>query len=134
MAAAPSLIMASINLGMDAALDVLDGGFMRIYSGTKPTNANTALSGNTLLAELSLNATAFGASSSGTKTANAITDDSSANATGTATFFRAFKSDGTSAVIDGTVGTSNADAIINTTSIVSGGTVSCSSWTVTWPQ
>ncbi len=122
---------ASKNLGLNAQLDVLNGGFLDIYSGTRPATPDTALSGNTLLASLPLNATAFAAASGGTKTANAITSDSSADATGTATFFRAFKSDHTTAVIDGTVGTSGTDAIINSTSIVSGTTVSCSSCVIT---
>ena len=40
------------------------------------------------------------------KSANAITQDSSADATGTASFFRLYKSDGTTCVLQGTVGTS----------------------------
>lgn len=122
---------ASKNLGLNAQLDVLNTGFLDIYSGTRPAGPDTALSGNTLLASLPMSATAFAAASGGTKTANAITSDSSADATGTATFFRAFKADHTTAVIDGTVGTSGTDAIINSVSIVAGTTVSCSSCVIT---
>lgn len=122
---------ASKNLGLNAQLDVLNTGFLDIYSGTRPAGPDTALSGNTLLASLPMSATAFAAGSGGTKTANAITSDSSADATGTATFFRAFKADHTTAVIDGTVGTSGTDAIINSVSIVAGTTVSCSSCVIT---
>jgi hypothetical protein len=124
---------ASANAANDARCALLNSGFLRIYSGTQPANADAALSGNTLLAELTFGATAFGASVNGVATANAITQDSSANATGTATFFRAFKSDGTTAVLDGTVGTSGADLNLNSTSIVSGGAVSVASMTVSQP-
>lgn len=106
---------------------------VRIYSGTKPTNANTALSGNTLLASLTCGATFAAAASNGTLTLNAITQDSSADATGTAVFFRVLKSDGTTVVWQGDVGTSGSDLNLNTTSIASGGPVSVSSWTLSIP-
>lgn len=125
---------ASKKLAIDAEFDVLNNGYLRIYSGTRPTDPDTALSGNTLLAELRFGATAFGAAAGTTtvtKTANAITSDTSADATGTASFFRAFKSDGTTAVVDGDVGTSGTDAVINSTSVVSGTTVACSSMVIT---
>lgn len=103
---------------------------LRIYSGTQPASADTALSGNTLLAELTMNATFAAGASSGVLTANAITQDSSADATGTATFFRLVKSDGTTVVMDGTAGTS-ADLTLTTASIVSTQPVQCSSFVIT---
>jgi hypothetical protein len=118
------------NAGLNATYDLLNSGTIGIYSGTRPATAGTALSGNTLLATLTLGATAFAAASGGTKTANAITSGTAGN-TGTATFFRAFESDGTTVVCDGTVGTSATDMIIATTSIVAAATVSCSSWVIT---
>lgn len=120
---------ATVNAQGDALAALLNNGYLRIYSGTQPANANTALSGNTMLAELRYNATAAPATAGGVITFNAITSASSAAATGTATFFRAFKSDGTSVVMDGSVGTSAANMIIATTSISAGQTVSCSSFT-----
>lgn len=106
---------------------------VNIYSGTKPSNANTALSGNTLLASLTCGATFAPAASNGTLTLNAITQDSSADATGTAVFFRVLKSDGTTVVWQGDVGTSGSDLNLNTTSIAAGGPVSVSSWTLSIP-
>ncbi len=88
--------------------------------------------GTTLLAELAMSAPAFGSSSSGTATASAITDDSSADATGTAAVGR-FRSRDNTTVADFTVGTSGADLNLNTTSITSGDRVSISSCTVTMP-
>lgn len=117
MALADHLSAASRNLALNAALDVLNSGFFAIYSGTQPANADTALSGNTLLAEPTFGATAFAAASAGSKTANAITQDSNAAATGTASFYRQYKSDGTTAVLDGSVGTSGCNLNLNTTAI-----------------
>lgn len=129
MAMNTQLADATVNAQGDALAALLNNGYLRIYSGTQPANANTALSGNTLLAELRFSATAAPATSGGVITFNAITADASADNTGTATFFRAFKSDGTSVVMDGSVGTSAANMIIATTSISAGQTVSCSSFT-----
>jgi hypothetical protein len=109
----------------------LDNGYIRIYDGSKPATADTAVGAQTLLAELRWNATAFGAASNGVATANAITADSSANATGTASWFRALGSDGTTVYFDGDVGTSGADLNLNSTSIVSGVNVAISSFTYT---
>ena len=105
-------------------------GLLRIYSGTRPTNPDTALSGNTLLAELPLSATFAPAPSGGVLTANAITNDSSANATGTASFGTLTTSGGTR-VIDFSIGTSGQDLNLNTVSIVAGAQVSVSSLTIT---
>lgn len=78
------------------------GALIRIYSGTQPATADTTASG-TLLAELTVSG-AFGTvSSEGVLTVGAVTQDSSANATGTAGWFRVVASNGTTVVIDGSV-------------------------------
>lgn len=110
--------------------NIAASGLIRIYSGTPPVDVNTALAGNTLLAELACSATFAAAAAGGVLTANAITADSSADATGTATFFRITTSGGT-AIIQGSVGTSGADLNFNTTSIVAGAQVSITSLTIT---
>ena len=101
---------------------------LRIYDGTRPATGGTA---TTLLAELTCNATFAPAASGGVLTLNAITQDSSANASGTATWFRIVKSDGTSFVLDGNVGTSGSDLNLTTTTIVSGQPVSVTSFVIT---
>lgn len=101
---------------------------LRIYSGTRPATGGTA---TTLLAELTCNATFAPSASGGVLTLNSITQDSSADATGTATWFRIVKSDGATHVMDGDVGTSGSDLNLNSTSITSGGTVSVTSFTIT---
>jgi hypothetical protein len=129
---------AGTNAARDAAANAVtalcNNGRLRIYSGTPPANANTALSGNTLLAELTFGATAFGAASSGVATANAIGADTSADATGAPSFFRAFQSDGTSVVFQGTAAASGADLNLTGLSggdIVVGANVSVTSLTFT---
>lgn len=120
---------ATVNAQADALSDLLDNGYLRIYDGTQAATADTALGAQVLLAELRFNATAAPAASGGVLTFNAITSDSSANATGTASWFRCLKSDGSTVVMDGSVGTSSANLILATTSIVSAQVVSCSSFT-----
>lgn len=106
---------------------------LRIYSGTRPANVAASITG-TQLAQLTCNATFAPSASGGVLTLNAITQDSSADATGTATHFRLFQSNGTTAIIDGDVGTSGSDLNLNTTSIVSGAAVSVTSFTITAPN
>jgi hypothetical protein len=105
------------NAALDAIDDAANAGagaaLLRIYDGTRPASGGTA---TTLLAELTASDPMFGAASSGVLTASAITDDSSANATGTATWFRVVDSD-SNWVIDGDVGTSGSDMNLNSTSI-----------------
>ena len=101
---------------------------LRIYDGSRPATGGAA---TTLLAELTCNATFAAGASGGLLTLNAITQDSSANATGTATWFRIVKADGTTHVMDGNVGTSGSDLNLTTTSIVSGQPVSVTSFVIT---
>jgi hypothetical protein len=84
-----------------------------------------------MLVELTCNATAFApAASGGVLTANAISNGTAA-ATGTASWFRLFQSNGTTAIMDGDVGTSGSDLNLNNTSIATSQTVSVTSFTVT---
>lgn len=117
----------------NAALDLITtragaNAKLRIYSGSRPATGGTA---TTLLAELTCNATFAAAASGGVLTLNAITQDSSANATGTATWFRIVQSDGSTFVLDGNVGTSGSDLNLTTTSIVATQPVSVTSFTIT---
>lgn len=119
------------NARLDAITTAVGGsGLFRVYDGTPPASVNDALSGNNLLAELTLNGTFAPAAASGQLTLNAITSDSSADATGTASFFRWLTS-GAAARVQGTVGAGSGDFSLNTTSIVAGAQVSCSSAVIT---
>jgi hypothetical protein len=130
MANNPKRTAAVANAAADAAVALADGGKLRIYSGSQPATPATAISGQTLLAELTLGSPAFGAASNGVATANSITADSSADATGTAAWFRVVSSGGTG-LWDGSVATSGADLNLDSVSIVAGGNVSVSSFTFT---
>jgi hypothetical protein len=102
-------------------------GKLRIYDGSRPATGGTVTN---LLAELPCSATFAPAAAGGVLTLNAITQDSSADATGTATWFRIVTS-ANAFVMDGSVGTSGADLNLNSTSITVGGTVSVTSFTIT---
>lgn len=127
---------AAASAGADAMCALLNNGYLRIYDSTggtgQPATADTAIGSQVLLAELRFNATAFGSASNGVATANAFTQDSSANADGTATWFRALQSNGTSVVGDGSVGTSGSDLNLNSTTITTGIAVEVTS--MTWTQ
>jgi hypothetical protein len=137
MALTPSISTGARNAAADAVVDRLDVGGsnaeLRIYSGTMPADVNAALSGNTLLAALVMSKPAYGNAASGVATAAAITSDSSADSTGTGTFFRqgSVNAGVFTPEIQGSVGTSGSDLNINSTSITAGGTVSVSAFTYT---
>jgi hypothetical protein len=137
MPLAPSITTAARSAAANAVTALVDAGSqaarLRIYSGTPPADVNAALSGNTLLADLAMSDPAFGAASAGVSTAAAITSDTSADATGTATFFRVGAWDGTTftPTFQGSVGTSGCDLNLSSTSITLGGTVAVSSLTYT---
>lgn len=127
------LAVARRNECLDAIAPEANSGILRIYDGTRPANADTAISGNTVLAELTLNSTAFGAASGGVITANAITGDTSANATGTASWARIWQSNGTTPWGDLSVGVGSGELQLSTLSIVATVAVNVTSLTVTFP-
>ena len=127
------LALARRNEMLDVIRDNLNSGRVRVYSGTRPIDADTALSGNTLLAELNLASTAFAVSSGGVLTANAITQDSSADNGGTASFVRVTEADGTTPVCDLSVGTSGAEINFQSLTFVQGLVVQVTSLTISLP-
>lgn len=92
----------------------------------------TVSSPGTIVATLNLSATAFGASSAGTATANAISNDSSAAGNASPVATATLETNAGTVVIHCAVAASGSD--INMTgglTIASGDTVSCSSLTYT---
>lgn len=131
MASNIHIALASRNAALDNAFNLANNGTLVVYSGTQPANADTALSGNTALATFTLGATAFGAAAgasgaTSTKTLNSVSAVA-ASATGTATWYRIYRSDGITVVSDGSVGTASSDLNLNTISIQISGTVSITS-------
>lgn len=127
-------MLTDFGVGMDAGTAAV----INIYDSTVPADADTALGAQVLLAQLTCSATAFTSVVDDTPgalaTFAAITSDSSANATGTATFFRILTQDAGTVVAQGTVGTATSDLILNTTAITSGSTVSITSATILLPE
>jgi hypothetical protein len=124
------------NAACDALVDRLDSGTIAIRTGSPPTNVGDASSG-TLLGTCTFGATAFGAASSGAASANSITSDSDADASGDAGHFRCYP-DGagdTAADWQGTAGEAGdtPDMEFDNKSIVAGGTIAISSFTLTVP-
>ena len=105
---------------------------LRIYSGTQPVTADTAIGAQVLLAELTCNATFAPGASSGVLTLNAIASNN-AVATGTAAFFRLVNSAGTTTVMDGSVSAAGGggDLQLVSTAVTSGQAVSVSSFVYT---
>ena len=128
--------IAMLNAGT-ALLNAGGAGSMRVYDGTMPADADAALSGNPLLAQLTCNATSFPTATDGTgkatAVANAVTQDSSADATGTGTFVRYYNNAGT-CVRQLNLGTSSAAVIIANTTITATQVVQCSAATENLPE
>lgn len=136
MALNPKTTIPARNAALDAAFNLLNSGNLRVCDGTQPTDADTALGAQVSLADLAFGATAFAAAAAASKAANAITQDSAANATATATWATmqatgvAF-SGSNARIHDMSAGTATVNLVLNSAAISSGAAVSCSSLTIT---
>lgn len=129
-----NLSNAAANAQADAYGALLNNGYLRIYDGSQPVSADTAVSGQTCSPSCASVLVAFGAAVNGVITANALTPEDSAPASGTATWYRALKSDGTTVMHDGTVGqqgTGTYDMELTVSGIVAGAEISIASFTHT---
>ena len=145
MALGTKLTNDTAKAACDSVVDRLDlggAGKIEIWEGTPPANADDAITngvgGYKLLAELTLANPAFGAAADinpgARAVANPITDDASANASGTPSFFRARNGSGT-LVLQGTAGSGGTyDLVLDSSTITAGQTVSINSWTITMPE
>ena len=134
--------MATITLSLEAAGDLLTSindnlnlgsgaATIKLYTGTKPADPDTAITTQTLLGTLTCSDPA-GTVSGRTLTFGTVTMDSSADATGTATWARLADSAGV-AVIDIDITTTGGGGFgqMNTTSIVAGGPITAPSIVIT---
>ena len=103
---------------------------LRIYSGTMPATPETAVSTQTLLASVVLPSSNAFTNTDGVLTAGTIADVSVA-ITGTATWCRWVKADGTTVIADATVGTTDANLILNAVDLGAGATLHVTSFTYT---
>ncbi len=136
MALEPIISVAAATAHLDN-LDTLlgTGATLTIYAGTVP--ANCAAAAGTALAVMTAAGQMFAAATSvdnteATMDLTGALSDTSADATGTAAYFRLATSGGT-VVHQGTVDTAGADLNLSTTSITLGDTVTVSALTLTQP-
>jgi hypothetical protein len=95
---------------------MLDGGSVKIFDGTQPATADTAITTQVLLAEATFATPAFAAAVAGVASAHPLTAESDAPASGTAAWVRCVTSGG-APVFDGSCGTSDADCILSSVTI-----------------
>tara|TARA_R100000951_G_scaffold18789_3_gene15389 strand:+ start:158 stop:565 length:408 start_codon:yes stop_codon:yes gene_type:complete len=117
----------AISLHGDRAVDALNAALlgadsMVLYAGTAPTDAQTALNSNPVVATLPVNALS-NATDDGSEAKAEITFTADGNTVGgVATFFRIL--DGTDVILQGSVGTSGENLNLNDTDIPVGATLS----------
>lgn len=104
-----------------------NGGKLEIYSGAMPATGGPE---GTLLAVFTLGSPFAPAPSNGVQSPT-LPAATTGVANGTAGWARVTKADGTTAVMDLTVGTSGAQLNLNTLTISTGVAVSVTSWTIT---
>lgn len=107
---------------------------LEIRTGSPPASCATAGTG-TVVATINLPTDWMAAASGGSKSIAGTWTDASADATGTAGYFRVYNSqatkDNTTCFMQGTVGTSGADMIVNSTSFVAGNSFTVNTFTLT---
>lgn len=128
----------STGAGGDCATAIknrIDGGsgagVIKCYAGSMPATPDDAITSQTLLGTLTLS-DPCGSVSGKTLTFSAITQDSSADASGTIDFCRIEDSAG-NAVVDGDASNNNGTGMFkfNTTTVVSGGPIAMTSGAIT---
>lgn len=123
------------NARLDAVeSDIGTAPILRIYESTGTPPADTASAANgTVLAEMTLPSDWMAAASSASKAKSGTWEDASANAAGTADYFRIYDSGDTTCHVQGTVtgSGSGGDMELDNTSIASGQQVTITTFTLT---
>ena len=123
----------SRNSALNAIVALLAGGYLRIYSGTQPPTPDVTTVEPQLI-EVRLGDPAFAASRGGSASVNGMTSTGPATETGRPTWCRFLRADGNTGVIDGTVGTDNANVVILASEIVAGSEITITNCTLTMPS
>jgi hypothetical protein len=123
----------------NAILDVCEShtgatAVLKIFDGTIPANCGTADAG-TVLSTVTLPADWMAAASGGTKALAGTWQDTSADATGTADYFRIYPSSPTTtnSTIQGTVGVGSGDLQLDSTNFTAGQQFTITAFTLTAP-
>ena len=119
----------------NARLDAIEtaigtSAILKIRTGAAPANCAAADSG-TVLSTVNLPSDWMAAAASGAKAKSGTWQDASADASGTAAHFRVYDSGGTTCHIQGTVGTSGTDMIVDNTNFAAGQQFTISGFTIT---
>lgn len=125
----------AVDAAADAVAELLNGGALRIYDGTRPRTADNAPGALAVrLVEFAFADPAFGSAQDGEATALPLAA-ARAIANGSPTWFRALSADGR-AVFDGSVGLagSRADLELPVATIVAGAEVVLTSFVYTQPR
>lgn len=126
--AAANAVLTEINTRLNAGAT---GATVKVYTGTKPAGPDTAITSQVLLGTLTC-ATVAGTVASRTLTFAAITQDSSADASGVATWARLADSNGLAVVdVDASVIGGTGFLQMNTTNIVELGPILIASLVIT---
>lgn len=132
-----ALTASALADALDAYTNTGGAGKIIIYGGSVPANADATASPTVLVTFDSTHGTTqnpmFGAAASGVITLQGTPLTTPATATGTATHFRIYQNNGTTCVLQGSVGTSGAELNLNTVSITSAVNVTITSGTITMP-
>jgi hypothetical protein len=124
--------IASAAAMLNAFGALLNSGTIECRTGSAPATVETAATG-TLLGTLTYGATAYAITTTRTLTANAITQDSGADADGTIGYVR-IKTSGGTAVADLTVGVGSGECQFNSLTATIGLPIQFSSMTHTLPN
>jgi hypothetical protein len=103
---------------------------LKIRSGAQPADCAAADAG-TVLATFDLPADAFAAAASGSKAKSGTWQETAADAAGTAAHFRLYKTDGSTCVMQGSVGAGSGDLQLDSTTIAVGQQVTITAFTIT---
>lgn len=122
----------------NALLDAIEAAagaaaILKIFSGAAPANPAASDSG-TVLATLNLPSDWMAAAASGVKAKSGTWQDTSADNSGTAGHFRLYASDGTTCHIQGSVGTSGADMILDSVAFTAGQSFTITAFQLTAPN
>lgn len=122
---------AVVNAKLDAIESTIGASaVLKIRTGAAPADLATADAG-TVLATLTLPSDWMAAASAGAKAKSGTWQDTSADASGTAAHFRIYASDGTTKHVQGSVGTSGTDMIVDSVSFTAGQSFTINSFTIT---
>lgn len=121
------------NAKLDAITTAVgNAGILKLYDNgaAQPAGPGTAVPGGSVLLATWTLGSPFAPAASGGVLSPTLPSNVNGAATGTQAWFRIYKSDNTTAVIDGSAGTSGADMNLSGT-VVSGQPIQITSWTFT---